>query len=201
MRPGPVRRARARLGVAAACTSCSLRRTRLRGRTGRHRRVGRCLARSRSPTSAGCRSRRPRPSPRAGRDSCIAADTTVEVDGEILGKPIDDDDARRMLRAAVGPDAPGPHRRVRGRDRRPDTDRGRRTVVDVRRRSTTATIDWYVARASRCDKAGGYAIQGAGGALVERDRRQREQRDRPAAGGDARPARLGRRQLDVELDG
>ena len=27
----------------------------------------------------------------------LAADTTVAIDGEILGKPIDDDDARRML--------------------------------------------------------------------------------------------------------
>ena len=32
----------------------------------------------------------------------VAADTTVEVDGEILGKPVDDDDARRMLRLLSG---------------------------------------------------------------------------------------------------
>ena len=32
----------------------------------------------------------------------LAADTTVDVDGEILGKPADDDDARRMLRLMSG---------------------------------------------------------------------------------------------------
>ena len=30
-------------------------------------------------------------------DPVLAADTIVEVDGEILGKPVDTDDARRML--------------------------------------------------------------------------------------------------------
>ena len=32
----------------------------------------------------------------------LAADTTVDVDGEILAKPADDDDARRMLRRLSG---------------------------------------------------------------------------------------------------
>ena len=34
----------------------------------------------------------------------IAADTTVDVAGEIVGKPEDDDDARRMLRRLSGRD-------------------------------------------------------------------------------------------------
>ena len=32
----------------------------------------------------------------------VAADTTVDVDGQILEKPADDDDARRMLRLLSG---------------------------------------------------------------------------------------------------
>ena len=52
-------------------------------------------------------------------DPVVAADTTVEVDGEILGKPVDADDARRMLRRLSGSVAQGPHRRRRaGRRRR-----------------------------------------------------------------------------------
>ena len=39
----------------------------------------------------------------AGRDSIIlGADTTVVVDGEILGKPRDDDEAAAMLRRLSG---------------------------------------------------------------------------------------------------
>ena len=62
----------------------------------------------------------------------IAADTTVDLAGEIFGKPEDDDDARRMLRRLSGRDhevhtgialavarSPGLHR---GDDRRVDGD-------------------------------------------------------------------------------
>ena len=35
-------------------------------------------------------------------DPVLAADTVVEVDGEILGKPVDAADARRMLRRLSG---------------------------------------------------------------------------------------------------
>ena len=116
----------------------------------------------------------------------LAADTTVDVDGEILGKPTDDDDARRMLRLLVGADAPGPHgvspcAATVGPDTIVVT-----TAVTFVDDDSTPTIEWYVGTGEPMDKAGGYAIQGAGGALVERDRRQREQRDRPAARRDAR---------------
>ena len=37
-------------------------------------------------------------------DIVLAADTTVEVEGEILEKPLDDDDADRMLRMLSGRD-------------------------------------------------------------------------------------------------
>jgi septum formation protein len=94
----------------------------------------------------------------------IAADTTVEIGGEILGKPIDGDDARRMLRL-LGGSAHNVHTGVSIRD-------GHRTRTVV---VTTvvefidlddAAIDAYIATGEPFDKAGGYAIQGAGGRLV-----------------------------------
>jgi len=103
----------------------------------------------------------------AGDDAIvIGADTTVEVDGEILHKPVDDDDARRMLLLLSG----RIHRVhtgvsvVRG-------DEVRRSLVTTQVEFSTladTTIDWYIGTAEPIDKAGGYAIQGAGGALVTR---------------------------------
>jgi nucleoside triphosphate pyrophosphatase len=96
----------------------------------------------------------------------IAADTTVEVDGLILGKPIDAADARRMLALLSG----RAHVVHTGVTVRSDT------TLDTIAVSTTvtfvvlddATIDWYVGTGEPMDKAGAYAMQGAGGALVER---------------------------------
>ena len=94
----------------------------------------------------------------------IAADTTVDLAGEIFGKPEDDDDARRMLR------------RLSGRDHEVHT--GIAVAVDGRLVSTVETtvvsmatiseaqIDWYVATGEPADKAGGYAVQGIGGIFV-----------------------------------
>ena len=94
----------------------------------------------------------------------IAADTTVDLAGEIFGKPEDDEDARRMLR------------RLSGRDNEVHT--GIALAVDGRLVSTLETtvvsmatiseaqIDWYVATGEPTDKAGGYAVQGRGGIFV-----------------------------------
>lgn len=96
----------------------------------------------------------------------LAADTTVEVDGRILGKPEDDADAARMLRALSG--------------RRHHVHSGVTVVTTSATRTidvTTAVdivaldpeaVEWYVATGEPRDKAGAYAIQGAGGALVAR---------------------------------
>jgi septum formation protein len=94
----------------------------------------------------------------------LAADTTVEVAGEILGKPVDADDARRMLRS-LSARTHQVHTAVAVR-------RGVRTEHDIvttfvtMSPMTEASIEWYVATGEPFDKAGAYAIQGAGGAFV-----------------------------------
>ncbi len=100
----------------------------------------------------------------------IAADTTVEVDGAILEKPTDRDDAARMLSL------------LSGRSHRCHTgvtvlvnDCGNVTV-DTQVVTTEvafvelsdAMIDWYLSTGEADDKAGSYGIQGAAGAFVER---------------------------------
>lgn len=97
----------------------------------------------------------------------IGADTTVDLDGTILGKPIDPAHAGSMLAA------------LSGRTHRVHT--GMAVVVAGASRdawvklSTTdvefrlldrAAIERYVATGEPMDKAGAYAIQGLGGALV-----------------------------------
>jgi len=98
-------------------------------------------------------------------DPVLAADTTVEVDGEILGKPTDADDARRMLRRLSGR-AHKVHTGVAVRA-------GGRTGLDVVTTIVTfvplqpAVVDWYVRTGEPLDKAGAYGIQGHGGIFVE----------------------------------
>ncbi|MFP5286659.1 MAG: Maf family protein [Thermoanaerobaculia bacterium] len=95
----------------------------------------------------------------------LAADTTVVVDGEILGKPLDDEDARRMLRRLSGREHSvltgialrGPHGEAAEVDE---------TLVRFAPLSE-AEIDWYVATGEPRDKAGAYAIQGLGSLFVE----------------------------------
>jgi septum formation protein len=101
-------------------------------------------------------------------DQVLAADTVVDVDGEILGKPGDADDARRMLR------------RLSGRSHRVHTAvavrSGERLDIEVVTSIVTfmalqpAVIEWYVGTGEPLDKAGAYAVQGAGGVFVERVR-------------------------------
>ncbi len=107
-------------------------------------------------------------------DIVIAADTTVEVNGEILEKPLDVDDAYRMLRMLSGRDHlvhTGVTVSV------PLTGARRSSSILVTTRVTFAdlddgAIDWYLetGRASNewQDKAGGYGIQGAAAGFVER---------------------------------
>ena len=102
----------------------------------------------------------------------VAADTTVEVDGVILAKPVDGDDARRMLRLLSGrvhqvhTGVTVAMTRATGRPATTHTQVVHTAVTFVE--LDDATVDWYVRTGEPDGKAGGYAIQGAGGALVER---------------------------------
>jgi septum formation protein len=96
----------------------------------------------------------------------LAADTTVAVDGEILGKPGDDADAARMLRLLAG----RTHEVVSAVClRRPavrlEFDAVTTTRVAVAPLDERA-IEWYVATGEPRDKAGAYAVQGLFGAFV-----------------------------------
>jgi septum formation protein len=98
----------------------------------------------------------------------VAADTTVEIDGEILGKPASPDAAREMLRKLSGKT----HRALTALTliRLPDgATRSDLESTEVRfGRRSPQEIDDYVAGGEPMGKAGAYAIQGRGGLFVER---------------------------------
>lgn len=98
-------------------------------------------------------------------DLVLAADTTVVIDGEILGKPADGADARRMLRLLSGRE----HEVMTG-VALVEGSRSAAAVETSRVRMaalTEAEIDWYAATGEPLDKAGAYAIQGLGALFVE----------------------------------
>jgi septum formation protein len=103
----------------------------------------------------------------------VAADTTVDVDGRILEKPLDDGDARQMLRLLSGR-THLVHTGVTtlsfgvGSGR---TGSAMTVVVETAVRFVELTdraIDWYLSTGEHVGKAGAYGIQGAAAALVER---------------------------------
>lgn len=100
----------------------------------------------------------------------LGADTVIDLDGEILGKPVDSADAARMLQALAGRS----HLVLTGIALVQQTAGGTTTEVMVdstevwMRPYTEADIDWYVASGEPLGKAGAYAIQGKGSLLVER---------------------------------
>jgi septum formation protein len=96
----------------------------------------------------------------------LGADTAVVVDDEILGKPIDDADAERMLRRIAG----RTHIVLTGVSTRWDggqLDDVAETRVYVGHMSDDQ-IRWYVASGEGRDKAGAYAIQGLASRFIPR---------------------------------
>jgi septum formation protein len=108
--------------------------------------------------------------PAAPGEIVLAADTAVVLADEILGKPLDDEDARRMLRALSG----RTHFVVTGVHGIAVTSTGappRSETVAVSSAVRFMTLSeeriaWYVATGEPRDKAGAYAVQGSGGSLV-----------------------------------
>ena len=102
----------------------------------------------------------------------VAADTTVVIDGEILGKPVDAAEARTMLRRLAG----RTHEVYTGMAvvRADGAGRGTRGASGVERvrvsfrALTDDEIAAYVATGEPMDKAGAYGIQGYGATIVER---------------------------------
>jgi septum formation protein len=94
----------------------------------------------------------------------LGADTTVDLDGVIFGQPVDETEARRMLKA------------LSARTHRVHTgvaviapDRSESLVVTslvTFEPVTDAILDWYIGTGEWQGKAGSYAIQGLGGTLV-----------------------------------
>jgi septum formation protein len=99
-------------------------------------------------------------------DVVLAADTTVVAARTILGKPVDEADARRMLGALGGRE----HEVLTGVAIRHRDDIRSSVEVSVVRflPLSPADIDWYVASGEPFDKAGAYAIQGLASRFVDR---------------------------------
>lgn len=97
----------------------------------------------------------------------LAADTVVVLDGQLLGKPRDADDATAMIHCLAG--------------RKHQVSTGiavlevNSDTLEVAVETTTvrfaplkpAEVAWYVASGEPMDKAGAYAIQGLGSLFVE----------------------------------
>ena len=95
----------------------------------------------------------------------LGADTTVILDNQILGKPKDEEDARRMLRALSG--------------RRHEVMTSCALCCQQHEMTWVNTalvefyeldeemIDWYISTKEPMDKAGAYGIQGKGALLIK----------------------------------
>jgi septum formation protein len=97
----------------------------------------------------------------------IGADTIVVVDGETLGKPLDKEDAKRMLQQLSDRE----HLVVTGyvllnmaaSKKLKGVEETRVKIKALEQRE----IEWYINTNEPFDKAGGYAIQGKGAFMVE----------------------------------
>ena len=95
----------------------------------------------------------------------LGCDTEVILDGRVFGKPTDADEARRFLGRLSG----RTHEVFGGIVvRHAGEERTGISVTKVRFRALEAAeIEAYLATGEWRDRAGGYAIQGKGAALVE----------------------------------
>lgn len=98
----------------------------------------------------------------------VGSDTLIEVDGDVLGKPVDVGEARAMLRRLQG----RMHLIHSGvavvQSSRRLEEVGVESVRVEMRALRDDEIDAYVATGEWQAKAGAYSIQGVGGALIDR---------------------------------
>jgi septum formation protein len=97
----------------------------------------------------------------------LGADTTVVIEGEILGQPIDDDDARRMLNLLNGKwhEVITGVALLRTGNSKPAVGH---EITRVRfAEMSAAEIDWYISTGETRGKAGAYGIQGQAGLFVK----------------------------------
>jgi septum formation protein len=97
----------------------------------------------------------------------LAADTVVVIDGELLGKPKDPEDARRMLARIAGREhtvLTGVALEEPGRERKTSALASSRVRMGA---LSAEEIAWYVETGEPLDKAGSYAVQGIGALFVE----------------------------------
>jgi len=101
-----------------------------------------------------------------GNDIVLGADTTVVIDGGVLEKPADKDDARRMLRKLSG----RTHEVLTGVCLKgKDFEDVQVETTEVRfARLSDEEIEEYVASGEPMDKAGAYGIQGMASRFSER---------------------------------
>ena len=94
----------------------------------------------------------------------ISSDTLVELDGIPLGKPVDGDDAARILRSLSGK-THSVHTGV-AVQYRGGVHYGVATSHVTFRDLSDEDIAWYISTGEPMDKAGAYGIQGLGGKFV-----------------------------------
>ena len=104
--------------------------------------------------------------PREQEDVVVAADTIVVCNRKILGKPVDEESAKEMLRLLSGRD----HQVMTGMTvLRGDQHRTVTEVTDIHFRILSEEeICRYVATKEPMDKAGSYAIQGGAALFAEK---------------------------------
>ena len=94
----------------------------------------------------------------------IAADTTVELNGEIFGQPRDLDEARLMIQKLSGK-THNVHTAISVRHNR-ETANAVDTASVTMREVSSEMLEWYIGTGESIGKAGAYAVQGHGAAMV-----------------------------------
>lgn len=95
----------------------------------------------------------------------LAADTSVVIDDDILGKPANQSEARQFIKRLSGRQ----HQVISAVALATDKSiKVRSQISNVRfTRLSEAEIDWYVATGEGKDKAGAYAVQGLAAQFIE----------------------------------